>query len=250
MAMTLNNMLDIYAAINGVTDDEQEDMTLLFKHTDADISPLSMETLARTIIVRHGTWQTPVSRTEQYRFVHETFFLKHSANIKKMATALEVEYNPIENYNRMEDFTDVNSGTSKNTGERRNEGGDSAVTTDSGTDKTTTKQNGNTVSTTDVSAYNDANYAKDNRVTNIDTSQPETTTVYGKSNTTKTTLNNKTIDDLTRTDDFTNKRTGRTHGNIGVTTTQQMLTQELELRKVNLYNTIADMYASECLLGI
>lgn len=37
----------------------------------------------------------------------------------------------------------------------------------------------------------------------------------------------------------TNKRTGRAHGNIGVTTSQQMLTQEIEIsEKIDLYTYI------------
>ena len=38
-----------------------------------------------------------------------------------------------------------------------------------------------------------------------------------------------------------NKRTGRAYGNIGVTTSQQMLDAELTIARFNLYNQIADI---------
>ena len=66
-------------------------------------------------------------------------------------------------------------------------------------------------------------------------------------------------DDLTaeRTDDLTNKRTddltghhvGRTHGNIGVTTSMQLLRDELEVQRFNIYENIADLFIDEfCIL--
>lgn len=52
------------------------------------------------------------------------------------------------------------------------------------------------------------------------------------------------------TSDNTGNHTGRIHGNIGVTTAQQMATAELELAKYNLYKELADMFATDLLLKI
>ena len=41
---------------------------------------------------------------------------------------------------------------------------------------------------------------------------------------------------------------GRTHGNIGVTTSQQMLEAELDIAKWNLYDEIADLFLSELVI--
>ena len=41
---------------------------------------------------------------------------------------------------------------------------------------------------------------------------------------------------------------GRTHGNIGVTTSQQMLQAELDIAKWNLYDEIADLFLSELVI--
>lgn len=42
-----------------------------------------------------------------------------------------------------------------------------------------------------------------------------------------------------------NVRSGRIHGNIGVTTSQQMIQSELNLAKFNVYMQIADMFINE-----
>lgn len=53
----------------------------------------------------------------------------------------------------------------------------------------------------------------------------------------------------TRLDDLRDDHYLRAYGNIGVTTTQQMIQQELELRLMNLYDMIADQFLTEfCIL--
>ena len=42
-----------------------------------------------------------------------------------------------------------------------------------------------------------------------------------------------------------NKRTGRAHGNIGVTTSQMMVSSELDINAWNLYEHIADLFCDE-----
>lgn len=46
---------------------------------------------------------------------------------------------------------------------------------------------------------------------------------------------------ITSKSNANNKRTGRAYGNIGVTTSQQMLDAELTIARFNLYNQIADI---------
>ena len=46
-------------------------------------------------------------------------------------------------------------------------------------------------------------------------------------------------------DNTASKHSGRMHGNIGVTTSQQMLEAELEISRFNIYDELADMFLSE-----
>ena len=58
-------------------------------------------------------------------------------------------------------------------------------------------------------------------------------------------------DDLTaeRTDDLEGHHEGRVHGNIGVTTSQKMLEDELNIARFNIYENIADLFIDEfCIL--
>lgn len=49
--------------------------------------------------------------------------------------------------------------------------------------------------------------------------------------------------------DLTHKRTGRTHGNIGVTTSQQMIQSEREVAMFNIYDIIAESFVENfCLM--
>lgn len=62
---------------------------------------------------------------------------------------------------------------------------------------------------------------------------------------------NTTIDKGTTTSNGNNNLThhGRLHGNIGVTTSQQMLEAELEIARWNIYDKIADLFAMDfCLM--
>ena len=149
---------------------------------------------------------------------------KYQANWKKLYDTTVLEYNPIENYDRMEDWTDTdaetgsNSRNSKTTEETNNE------ITNSGT---VTEQN---------TAFNAglSDHAKE--ITDTDTI----------SNTTGNTTENESG---TNTRNLTHKKTGRAHGNIGVTTSQQMIQSERDVVVFNLYDVIAESFIENfCLM--
>ena len=68
------------------------------------------------------------------------------------------------------------------------------------------------------------------------------------SNTLQTDGRNVSTSDTSMTNDATHK--GRTHGNIGVTTSQQMLQSELDIAEWTIYNHIADLFTAELMFGI
>ena len=65
-------------------------------------------------------------------------------------------------------------------------------------------------------------------------------------------LTQERIDDLTseRTDDLTAHHEGRVHGNVGVTTSQQMLKSELDLGYWNVYEKITDLFLTEFVIPV
>lgn len=123
---------------------------------------------------------------------------------------LLMDYNPIENYNS----TETESTTTANT---TTSGNENTTTT---TTNSTTENSGET--TNKVSPYDSENFSNDNNSNSSNTS-----TVNGTDSTSITDSGNISSNGtLTRT--LTRK------GNIGVTTTQQMIESEYELRAKNL----------------
>ena len=141
--------------------------------------------------------------------------------VDRWVKALAIDYAPLENYDRQEHWTDEAEGTgsSNRNGSVRETGTLDATTTEN----TETKK----------SAFDSSTYSP-----------------YQQENTTGTvdqdTTNNTTITDGTNTTSSNDsEHTGRVHGNIGVTTSQQMLTQELDMGYWNLYQRITDLFLRE-----
>lgn len=169
------------------------------------------------------------------------FSQKWKWTVKKWTDALKIEYSPLENYDRFESYggketvvnngneTVVNSGNSVNKHEEENN------FSRSGSDSNNVEER--------TSAYNSNTYQPDNKTDNV--------TTYGlkendKNNVTDTLTPNLTE---TRTPNLTEVRTpeleNHIHGNIGVTTSQQMLKSELDLALWNLYENITNLFKAE-----
>ena len=121
---------------------------------------------------------------------------------EKLYNAMTLEYNPIDNYDRTETRTLTSQGS-----------GNSA---DGGSD--TFSGNG----TGKVSAFNSQTPVTRDQNTN------SSTNTYGKTNT----------ESFSKTD----TESIRSRGNIGVLTTQQMIEQERNIAKFNLYDTITEEF--------
>ena len=149
---------------------------------------------------------------------------KNQYNWKKLYDTTLLEYNPIENYDRVEDWTDTDSETGTNSRDNNITNTISNEVMNSGT---VTEQN---------TAFNAglADHAKE-------ISDSDTTTNSSGSTTEKESGTSKR--------DVTHKRTGRAHGNIGVTTSQQMIQSEREVAMFNIYDVIAESFVENfCLM--
>ena len=178
---------------------------------------------------------------------------------EKIYAAATSEYNPIENYNRHEEVSEITDGTRKHSGNdtRRvitddasvqnavtnnsstNSGSDSV--TNSGTDNTTNNIaafDTNTLVTHDTSALQHGH---------VETTQHGHVVTDAGSGTTRIDYDGDTSDTFTHgeqiKDDMEVSREAHLYGNIGVTTSQQMLEQELEVApKLNVINYIIDSF--------
>ena len=109
---------------------------------------------------------------------------------------------------------------------------------------TTTTNSGADTAINDVSAFNDASYSPNEK----------TTTEYGGSTKVQSSGENKNTFEYgkgeTSRETGQNKHSGRIHGNIGVTTSQQMGLSELSLRKQSFIDYCTGLFAQDLLLLI
>lgn len=136
----------------------------------------------------------------------------HLDSWAKMWNTTKLEYNPIENYDRQEDWTDNNKTNSK------------VQSKDVGTGKN---------HSTDISKA--AGFDSGNLVTsgqNDNDSNNESTQIGNSEGNSNEEL----------------KHTGRVHGNIGVTTSQQMIEEERRVADWNMYEYLIDKFKQQFLL--
>lgn len=169
-----------------------------------------------------------------------------------------MEYNPIENYNRVETETITDTRTESRTGTEEHTGTDTNRTTGNdsnhltghstethnGTDTGINKTVGYDANTLQLHDSNEMNYAS-----NITSDNSATSTMtYGKQDTMTHGENIEKGEEIEHNGE--NVRTNETHGNIGVMSSQQMATAEIELApKLNVMSMIVESFKERfCLL--
>lgn len=139
------------------------------------------------------------------------------------------DYNPIYNYDRTEETTDTRSGTrklSEDTSSNTKQNGDTSVTDTSSDSSEHT-----------LSADNSDSYEPGYK----DVSSRQDTQASESSNRVDVT-GDRAVDETTG-ETYSHKL--RAYGNIGVTTTQEMLEAQRKLVRYNVYNEIADSFKEE-----
>lgn len=149
---------------------------------------------------------------------------------EKWYNALQIEYEPLNNFDRYEEWSDSGTSSSTNTG----------TGNVSNSSKTTNTPSGSIVTDHYVTPYE----------SNTKTLQSEDTESYSSYKTENdTAAESSTLTSNTGTGTTTGNHTGHLYGNIGVTTSQQMLQSELDIAYWNLTQHITDIFLKEfCLL--
>lgn len=251
--------------------------TLMFYHWDNTLfdnmeipEELNRQTVVDSILLETSDFPLVISDLETLRYSIE-LWSKHRVDIwKKLYETTQYEYNPIENYNRYEtthdDLSETGYGMVKGDGAE-----DKTETTRVKTgsiEKTVTgsykdTNSGTDTSTQGVSAFNNVGYSDHertqlqhglasertyNRYTETE-SYHEPDNPYNPTEIETVKTNNLSGQ---RTDkNFNNNRTidGHIHGNIGVTTTQQMIQAEREVVMFDVIDQIVTDYKTTfCIL--
>ena len=204
-----------------------------------------------TILMKSGEFELLYPDATFFKMQIEFWGKKHYATFEKWMKALEAEYNPIYNYDRHEEYSDHHTSTTANHEEINNES--NAATNTTGNRSVNVDDESKILSDIaekSVSAYDSSGYVpseKDTR-SSINTQDTNTTdqsetesSTNGTSNT--TTTGGTDLDENVQHD-------AHLYGNIGVTTTMQMIREELELRRFNIYEQIADIFVDEFCIQI
>ena len=177
--------------------------------------------LTNTILMNGAEFEVLYADLDYMQFLIGIWSDKWQHTMTRWAKALSIDYNPLENYDRIEDWLD-SSIRSEKTGRSDSAMNWSAGYKDYGSSESvgTYAFDSSTVSPKDESSSSGGG---------VDETGNQTMST-GNSDT-------KNADNAIHT--------GRTHGNIGVTTSQQMLQSELDIARFNVYNEIADLFLQE-----
>lgn len=179
--------------------------------------------------------------------------------------ALLIEYDPLNNYDRYEEYEDVENASRTDTGRfdtsRESSTESSGENIESGSNSSSSTSSGNTSTsgTTqhDISAYDSATMRENTKDTSSSSGTDSSTTSTSMTETKNGSDSESSSSSESGTDTTSNTgKTDRTlkhkahlYGNIGVTTSQQMLESELNVVRFNLVEQITDCFVTEfCLM--
>ena len=170
---------------------------------------LDKQTLTDNILLRGGEFEVLYSNPTAMQSLIGIWSRREQATLERWVSALAIEYAPLENYDRIEHWTDETDGTGSS------DSSGSVNTTSNDTSELT------------KSAYDQSTYS------------PYEKTING--GTVGTTSSDSTDTEMSSD----SEHNGRIHGNIGVTTSQQMLEAELNLGYWNVYTKITELFLQE-----
>lgn len=200
------------------------------------------------------------------------WFSRNFLQFDRVMEALNAEYNPVENYDKHEDWTRTPDLTdeSTHTGKDSTQLSGTDSTELSGDDSTTrsyddynetSTRTGDDTTERQVSAYDSGTYQNAEKMVETFgsiadskdiTGSYEDKTDYGK----KEDFTYGKKEDLTYGSTVTDRHTGTeeytnyTHGNIGVRSAQELITQSIELAKYDVYVDIAERFEREFLVQV
>lgn len=175
---------------------------------------LEKDVLTNNILMRGGEFEVLYSDPTAMQNIIGIWSDKMQPTFTRWVNLAKIEYAPLENYDRMEHWTD------EATGEGSSESSGSVDTTTGDT------------SELQKSAYDQSTYSPYEKTINDGT--VGTTT----SDTTGTTMSNDSEHD------------GRIHGNIGVTSSQDLWMQEANLGYWNIYEKITELFLQEFVIPV
>lgn len=221
---------------------------------------MDKDALIQLIISEAAELETAYPHPEIFKNVLSAWSKANKVPWERMWAAENEEYNPIHNYNRMETVSETVAGTSTiNNSVDTVHGEDSTETSSGSSDSEATSSSSGNDSGTNINQKAGFNspevFSNNDKTTTTGTAETSGNSSTTNTTTANTTRKNSVTDNetgKTETDNTsTVSRTSTTQGNIGVTTTQQMLTSEMEFRKkFTTYSIITEQFVERFCLGV
>ena len=214
-------------------------------------------TVGAFLLHRYGSLDTIYAETDEAKAAFGLWSTVMLPGWTKMWAALQAEYKPLENYSMTEKMTnDVTQKAYGKTTTRTDNLSHTKTGNDTTTPDLTETETPNTTNTREHGVYgfnSQADAVPDATETDTETGT-NTTTTTGTSrtdyDTTESDTGTQTAADSGSDTETRNYQLTR-EGNIGVTTSQQMLESEIELRcKHNMYEIIAVAFLREFCVGV
>lgn len=230
---------------------------------------IDRSTLIDLLLIRSAPFELLYPNATYLKAAIGTWSATHQRTFQKWMDALSIQYDPLNNYDRTEtmseselenrlrkgssrvDVTDTESNDTESTTNRTQNSATIGNTKDNATNGANT--------TNSVSAYDSNAWSNKDKSDSTTTNANSGTNMQSISGTDKDESTSYTDRVGTRTDiakdtENENKLNARSHnlrayGNIGVTTSQQMLESELKVSAWNVYEHISDLFLDEfCVL--
>lgn len=220
--ITLNEWVELFPSIQTIFDKVSTDLKLFTIFTSAEMFSYFVNKFGERDFYKYYDTENDTSNTNMVKQASDYIALygkSHKYEYDKLVDTLSLEYNPIENYSMTEKGTDTRTPniTQTNKGVNTNTVGvDTSITTG----KTTFDKSDSFINDTKTT----------NTGTNTDTQDINTTVT--------TAGNEKTVHEFTRS------------GNIGVTTSQQMIESERQLAMFSVVDLFVKAIADIILIGV
>lgn len=223
---------------------------------DSDV--FDSEVLLASIVNTGGQFEVLYADPDYFYDMCGYFWRKYKRTFQKWFDAFEIEYNHLENYDRVEetheDTTDAGSLNRKYENETVLDSATSGTSTRTVDTDTTDNETNSDTTTNTVSAYDASGYSAHDKSevsgTKGNTGTIDTTDALTTGGTEDATTTVEGTDGSTSANDRDFDRESHIHGNIGVTTSQQMLESELKVQAWSVYQHISDIFCKELLLCV
>ncbi len=226
----------------------------LFKAFDDLPTGIDKDVLVNNILLRGGEFE--VIYSDPY-FMQEsiyTWLAKWQRTLEKWLAALAIEYDPLYNYDRHEEYTDTEGigDTETRSGTRTDSRSGSTSANSAAATNTTGSDAGSQGTENQVSAFDASTYqAKDRSDTTTgSTTSSSTGTTSTNSGASLESGSESTADTRAASRNRLLQHSAHLFGNIGIVSSQEMLSAELSIAEWNLYDHITDLFLTEFIIPV